>query len=66
MPPEGERESCVGDHARLGFVRVAASWKVAAQPRLMCAVTSSDGMTADFYPFDMGFIGRVATASSTR
>ena len=25
------------------------------------AVTSSDGMTADFYPFDMGFIGRVAT-----
>jgi GMP synthase (glutamine-hydrolysing) len=25
------------------------------------AVTSVDGMTADFYPFDMGFIGRVAT-----
>jgi GMP synthase (glutamine-hydrolysing) len=25
------------------------------------AVTSSDGMTTDFYPFDMGFIGRVAT-----
>jgi GMP synthase (glutamine-hydrolysing) len=25
------------------------------------AVTSSDGMTADFYPFDMDFIGRVAT-----
>jgi GMP synthase (glutamine-hydrolysing) len=25
------------------------------------AVTSSEGMTADFYPFDMGFIGRVAT-----
>ncbi len=25
------------------------------------AVTSSDGMTADFYPFDMAFIGRVAT-----
>jgi GMP synthase (glutamine-hydrolysing) len=25
------------------------------------AVTSTDGMTADFYPFDMGFIGRVAT-----
>ena len=25
------------------------------------AVTSSDGMTADFYPFDMGFLGRVAT-----
>jgi GMP synthase (glutamine-hydrolysing) len=25
------------------------------------AVTSSDGMTADFYPFDMGFIGKVAT-----
>jgi GMP synthase (glutamine-hydrolysing) len=24
------------------------------------AVTSSDGMTADFYPFDMGFLGRVA------
>ncbi|MFL5189838.1 MAG: glutamine-hydrolyzing GMP synthase, partial [Microvirga sp.] len=25
------------------------------------AVTSNDGMTADFYPFDMGFLGRVAT-----
>jgi len=25
------------------------------------AVTSSDGMTADFYPFDMKFIGEVAT-----
>ncbi len=25
------------------------------------AVTSVDGMTADFYPFDMAFIGRVAT-----
>jgi GMP synthase (glutamine-hydrolysing) len=25
------------------------------------AVTSSDGMTADFYPFDMGFLGRCAT-----
>ncbi len=25
------------------------------------AVTSSDGMTADFYPFEMDFIGKVAT-----
>ena len=25
------------------------------------AVTSTDGMTADFYPFDAAFIGRVAT-----
>ncbi len=25
------------------------------------AVTSTDGMTADFYPFEMGFLGRVAT-----
>ncbi len=25
------------------------------------AVTSSDGMTADFYPFDMSFLGRAAT-----
>ena len=25
------------------------------------AVTSVDGMTADFYPFDSGFLGRVAT-----
>ena len=25
------------------------------------AVTSTDGMTADFYAFDMGFLGRVAT-----
>jgi GMP synthase PP-ATPase subunit len=26
------------------------------------AVTSSDGMTADFFPFDMGFLGRAATS----
>ena len=25
------------------------------------AVTSTDGMTADFYPFDPAFIGHVAT-----
>ena len=25
------------------------------------AVTSTDGMTADFYPFEMKFIGNVAT-----
>ena len=25
------------------------------------AVTSTDGMTADFFPFDMGFLGRAAT-----
>ena len=25
------------------------------------AVTSSDGMTADFFPFDMDFLGRAAT-----
>ena len=25
------------------------------------AVTSVDGMTADFYPFDMAFLGRTAT-----
>jgi GMP synthase (glutamine-hydrolysing) len=24
------------------------------------AITSVDGMTADFYPFDMDFLGRVA------
>ena len=27
----------------------------------LCAVTSTDGMTADFYPFDMKFLGNVAT-----
>ena len=26
-----------------------------------CAVTSTDGLTADFYPFDMKFLGHVAT-----
>jgi GMP synthase (glutamine-hydrolysing) len=25
------------------------------------AVTSTDGMTADFYPFDMSFLGATAT-----
>jgi hypothetical protein len=28
--------------------------------------TSTDGMTADFYPFDMKFIGAVARGSSMR
>jgi GMP synthase (glutamine-hydrolysing) len=30
------------------------------------AVTSTDGMTADFYPFEMKFLGRPRPASSTR
>ena len=30
------------------------------------AVTSVDGMTADFYPFDMGFLGRVRDAHHQR
>ncbi len=30
------------------------------------AVTSSDGMTADFFPFDMGFLGRAAHADHQR
>ena len=30
------------------------------------AVTSTDGMTADFYPFDMKFMARSRRASSTR
>jgi hypothetical protein len=30
------------------------------------AVTSVDGMTADFYPYDMDFLGRPPPASSTR
>ena len=28
---------------------------------LPCAVTSTDGMTADFYSFDMAFLGATAT-----
>ncbi len=30
------------------------------------AVTSVDGMTADFFPFDMGFLGRAATPDHQR
>jgi GMP synthase (glutamine-hydrolysing) len=29
--------------------------------RRACAVTSTDGMTADFYSFDMNFLGATAT-----
>jgi GMP synthase PP-ATPase subunit len=29
--------------------------------RRLRAVTSTDGMTADFYPFDMAFLGAPAT-----
>ena len=42
----------------------SASWATSA-PTIMSsglrAVTSTDGMTADFYPFDMTFLGAVAT-----
>ncbi len=30
------------------------------------AVTSTDGMTADWYPFPHDVLGRISTASSTR
>ncbi len=35
-----------------------------ATGRASSTSTSTDGMTADFYPFDMSFIGRVATRIS--
>ena len=42
----------------------SASWATAA-PTIssvrLRAVTSADGMTADFYPFDMDVLGRAAT-----
>ena len=44
--------------------RRSASWATAAPTTSCCAlraVTSTDGMTADFYPFDMAFLGRAAT-----
>lgn len=34
---------------------------VMGDERALRAVTSIDGMTADFYPFDMAFLGRVVT-----
>jgi GMP synthase (glutamine-hydrolysing) len=47
----------------------SASWAMGAPTNMSCAlraVTSTDGMTADFYHFDMEFLGECATASSTR
>ena len=42
----------------------SASWATARTYDDVCAlraVTSTDGMTADFFPFDMDFLGRAAT-----
>jgi GMP synthase (glutamine-hydrolysing) len=42
-------------------VGVQGDGRTHAQVVALRAVNSSDGMTADFYPFDMGFLSRVAT-----
>jgi GMP synthase PP-ATPase subunit len=62
-PPKnnyGPRRGCVADNA----YRNSASGQDFRTRDLVVglrAVTSTDGMTADFYPFDMKFIGAVAT-----
>jgi GMP synthase (glutamine-hydrolysing) len=45
---------------------VSAEWPDGRRPHLrsrlrLRAATSTDGMTADFYPFEPAFLGRVAT-----
>lgn len=42
-------------------VGVQGDGRTHAQVVALRAVTSQDGMTADFYPFDLGFLGRVST-----
>jgi GMP synthase (glutamine-hydrolysing) len=42
-------------------VGVQGDGRTHAQVIALRAVTSQDGMTADFYPFDLGFLGRVST-----
>jgi len=42
-------------------VGVQGDGRTHAQVIALRAVTSSDGMTADFYPFDLAFLGRVST-----
>lgn len=42
-------------------VGVQGDGRTHAQVLALRAVNSHDGMTADFYPFDMGFLSRVAT-----
>ena len=41
-------------------VGVMGDYRTYDQVVALRAVTSTDGMTADMYPFDMGFLGRVA------
>ncbi len=42
-------------------VGVMGDYRTYDQVVALRAVTSTDGMTADMYPFDMGFLGRVAS-----
>ncbi|MBS1960336.1 MAG: glutamine-hydrolyzing GMP synthase [Bdellovibrionales bacterium] len=42
-------------------VGVQGDGRTHSQVLALRAVNSADGMTADFYPFDMGFLSRVAT-----
>jgi GMP synthase (glutamine-hydrolysing) len=45
----------------INTVGVQGDGRTHAQVIALRAVTSSDGMTADFYPFNLEFLGRVST-----
>src|SRR5262245_54218146 len=47
------------------YLTIARSTSAVGHVRGLCAVTSTDGMTADFYCFEPAFLGRVATRSAT-
>ena len=54
----GRRLRCCCRCARVGVMGDYRTYEYVVGLR---AVTSTDGMTADFYPFDMKFLGQVAT-----
>jgi GMP synthase (glutamine-hydrolysing) len=59
----GVRYTRVGASSVLLAVRtvgVMGDGRTYDQARALRAVTSTDGMTADYYPFDHAFLGRVA------
>ena len=62
---EPEADACVAaseaENGILISVGTVAEALIVSAWRNERAVTSIDGMTADFYPFDMGFLSRAAT-----
>jgi GMP synthase C terminal domain len=61
MPSSKQRQKRARKSDDYGLIHTDRPTSGQFESQIQSNVPSVDGMTADFYPFEMGFLGRVAT-----